>query len=76
MEGNGGADYIRLEQVSEDELILEVGACCVVTCRHKVPVEFLTQLLSQMGIERGKEYINFDHEEFNAELLSKIERVR
>ena len=51
MEGNNGADYIEIIQVSETEIELSVGHCCVNTFSHKVPIEFLTNVLTELGLE-------------------------
>lgn len=51
MEGNKGSDYVRLTKKSDDTLLLEIGHSSVVSYRHIVPVEFLTSVLTTIGLE-------------------------
>jgi hypothetical protein len=33
LEGNNGADYIKIQELADGQLELEVGHCCVITLR-------------------------------------------
>ena len=51
--GNNGGDYLRIVDLGDDEVYLEVGHCCVVFHRKVVPVAVLTALLAEKldGVE-------------------------
>jgi len=53
IEGNGGADYIEVEPLSQNLLRLEVAHCGVVVVRQIVPVEFLTAAISDVVLRHG-----------------------
>jgi len=52
-EGNNGGDYIKISNVKDNMVLLEVGNCCVHTIMHYVPVEFVTLVLTNAVIEHG-----------------------
>ena len=54
MEGNNGGDYIKLIQIDKDRLSLEIGNCCVIVFNHIIPVEFLTNVLTEVGMRTAK----------------------
>ena len=66
-EGNKGGDYLRLRLVKENLVDVEVGHCCVVTVRKRMPVEILTAIIST--------WQSFDlpwEDEVNDALLSQV----
>ena len=46
VEGNGGADYLELEVVSENLVKVSVGHCCVAIPEMVLPVEVITAIFS------------------------------
>jgi len=86
-EGNKGGDYVKIaveeRREDEDQILLEVGHCCVVSMRHSIPVSVLTGIL---GGFRDEGYIDLDSpidlynklpwsKEYNKKLVSKIEKI-
>lgn len=57
LQGNKDGDYIRLIQHKRQEnsctAYIEVGCCCVVTMRHEIPVEFITNLFTQVVLKHN-----------------------
>ena len=51
LEGNNGADYIKIQELADGQLALEVGHCCVITLKHIIPVEWLSAVLSEAVID-------------------------
>ena len=59
-EGNKGGDFIDLKLLSDDMLApdgnvgrLEIGNCCVKTIRARIPVEFITGMLTEAVLRHG-----------------------
>ena len=86
MEGNKGGDYLYLEQISDNMLSIEVGNCCVTSIHHIIPIEFLTALLVEVGmeaapdthqdicIEMAKKYLRWDNK-YKQQLINKIRPI-
>jgi len=53
IEGNNGGDYLELTVIDEDTSKLELGHCCVVLTRCRIPNEFLTGILGTLFMEES-----------------------
>jgi len=53
MNGNKGGDYLRIMNLGDNLVHLEVGASCVKVIDNVVPIELLTQLLVREVLEHG-----------------------
>lgn len=90
-QGNKGGDYIKIGQTKAQEKIdcisLAVGCSCVVVLRAQVPVEFLTLLIRNFGMndqdgnsrkgnellkDFARELFTYDSKDFVKERLSRI----
>lgn len=84
MSGNNGGDYFHIEEIKDGRVFLEIGHCCVVSTKHIIPIELLTAVLTQVGIEcavtnekdvcveMAKKYCWIGNEKYQNELIAKI----
>lgn len=72
IEGNNGGDYVLFDRFREkDQTVhLEIGHCCVVMVDHRVPVELITSVFSELVIQEGgvegiaEKYLRYNDEEW------------
>ncbi len=73
IDGNNGADYILFDKYREkDQTVhLEIGHCCVVVVDHRVPVELITSVFSELVIQEGsvegvaEKYLRYNDEKWS-----------
>ena len=46
-EGNNGGDTLLIESLSDGNLYIRSGSCCIFNIDAKVPVEFLTAMIAE-----------------------------
>lgn len=57
VEGNNGGNFVKIEQLSENTLHLEVGDCCVITINEVLTAEALSGFLSALWMESNKPFL-------------------
>ena len=82
VEGNNGGDYLQLEHIRDNVVMLQIGHCCVVTVNHEVPIELITSALTNLFLEHDNKATQWQNwkpgwaRDFVNKLRSQIKPVK
>ena len=81
-EGNNGGDYCLIHSTQDGFLLLEIGHCCVVIFRAKIPVEVFCSIFGWLMTEHKYDYkamataiLQYTDKEFRDKLVEKVEPI-
>jgi hypothetical protein len=81
IEGNKGANFIRITQIDNNNIELQIGDCCVHTIHCIISAEALSNLLTTIMYDNDSSFgellsnkLNFD-EPYKSEILYKYKEL-
>ena len=75
IEGNKGANYVKIEQLSDNSIILEIGDCCVQTVEMIVTAEVLSNFLTNLSLDANKSLLDVMKDGMKKQMKNSVRGV-